>query len=337
MTTLQSAFDTSRPTQEQTALISSLLTAMNTKDFAQKLINKGAAELYGSRLTGLCDVTSDVDICLVWKNFSQKSGPEADTMAKKVLERLRHLLIHLDGMTGVRVVPARTPVIHCVYQKVLTCDVTVQPYCVNQLANSATISRIAAALPCLGPLVHAFKTWAIRREVYGSPQGYLSTFMITTMIVHALQMHSPPYVEPQCPEPILNSSYQPPSPLEDLTWYVLRFFAMYDYAGGVISLHGRRTREDYRVHVQTTGGLAPPPTAMVVEDLANCENSARRVGPDQFEKIHRELCQCAARVQLVVDSPSKSSADFYEAFMGPVSTACPPGEERAEKKRTRKE
>eukprot|EP01064_Diplonema_japonicum_P010181 TRINITY_DN17510_c0_g1_i1.p1 TRINITY_DN17510_c0_g1~~TRINITY_DN17510_c0_g1_i1.p1 ORF type:complete len:349 (+),score=93.27 TRINITY_DN17510_c0_g1_i1:42-1049(+) len=182
---------------------------------ASKWVHKGAATLYGSRMTGIGVMPScDFDVSISWPGY-QEGAIEGDALNKKIVKLCKTL--HHKGFKHATIIPSkRVPLVTC--KDVTTgCHIDITLNNQHGVKNSMIFKTLVKTLPELAPCLWIMKKIGKSRGFLNPSGGYISTYCLLTMMLIAAQTagHMPLLPAPSALESTtLKSSAKTPSPPE---------------------------------------------------------------------------------------------------------------------------
>lgn len=166
-------------------------------------------EPFGSSVTTLGTLTSDVDMTINLPNFDSDSDPsKRRKLEQKLVKQLARLMQRDASFITTRAVPeARVPIV-CSVLAVggLQCDLSI----CNELAvlNSKLLRAYIHADPRVRPLALLVRAWGAARGVMSPRKGGLTSYALLLMLLSYLQQQVHPPILPQLqPPPLQSHSY----------------------------------------------------------------------------------------------------------------------------------
>mmetsp|Transcript_154972 Transcript_154972/g.496682 ORF Transcript_154972/g.496682 Transcript_154972/m.496682 type:complete len:466 (-) Transcript_154972:673-2070(-) len=248
--------------QEDISLVKSCLFEL--KQIASCLGQGWAVRPFGSIANGFAKRGSDLDATLFKDHTFPAADGDPEPSSSELLERVVALL---QGKADIEIVEevkgARIPILRMKYGGVLDVDLSFQN--TEPLPNTQLLRSYAFISPVIRDLVVLVKIWAKGAGVCGAPQGHLSAYACTLMVLYFLQV-SPvtrlPVLpaahfggEPGVPDVARQVTWRCPKPLPELLRGFFQFFAQdFQWGTEVVSVRtGHRALASEEVYSELRG------------------------------------------------------------------------------------
>jgi len=144
--------------------------------------------IFGSSASGFGSMTSDMDMCLVTNN-------NVHLKDVKLLYRVKSVLCSAYPLIDVQVIAAKVPILKFVHRPTnIQCDLNINNS--DGVRNTHLLKFFTNCDPRFVPLVLALKRWARHHKINDASQGTLSSYALTLMALHYLQVGVKPPVLP---------------------------------------------------------------------------------------------------------------------------------------------
>lgn len=144
--------------------------------------------IFGSSASGFGSTSSDMDMCLVTNNNIHLKDV-------KLLYRIRSVLCSLHPLVDVQVINAKVPILKFVHKPTdIQCDLNINNS--DGVRNTHLLKFFTKCDPRFVPLVLTLKRWARHHKINDASQGTLSSYALTLMMLHYLQVGVKPPVLP---------------------------------------------------------------------------------------------------------------------------------------------
>ena len=144
--------------------------------------------IFGSSASGFGSMTSDMDMCLVTNN-------NVHLKDVKLLYRVKSVLCSAYPLIDVQVINAKVPILKFVHKTTkIQCDLNINNS--DGVRNTHLLKFFTKCDPRFVPLVLALKKWARHHQINDASQGTLSSYALTLMALHYLQVGVSPPVLP---------------------------------------------------------------------------------------------------------------------------------------------
>lgn len=257
---------------------------------------------FGSFANGFATRRSDLDaVCF-------EEGATADQAQNSQRRALQCLEGHLSTSRFQiieKVWSAKVPILKLRFARQLDVDLSSQN--TEPLPNTRLLAHYAGLHPAVHDLGVAVKLWAKEEGVCGAPNGHLSSYTLTLMVIYFLQVDRTlgmPCLPPQAcgsrdkpPDKMPCGSWNCPEPL---AWLICRFFHFYvvefQWGTEVVSVRlGRRAHRTEREFVQLPGRWA---SRVHIEDPFFLNRNLNRVlGFDQERQLQVKLIAALESLQ----------------------------------------
>jgi len=144
--------------------------------------------IFGSSASGFGSKSSDMDMCLVTNN-------NVHLKDVKLLYRVKSVLCSLHPLVDVQVINAKVPILKFVHKPTeIQCDLNINNS--DGVRNTHLLKFFTKCDPRFVPLVLTLKRWARHHKINDASQGTLSSYALTLMMLHFLQVGVRPPVLP---------------------------------------------------------------------------------------------------------------------------------------------
>lgn len=175
------------PKLEYPRRVTKIVTAVK---HAAKCITGAAVHAFGSAVNGFGDGTSDIDM-VVEAAPSQLarglnlSGCSQSQLVPRALGKLAGRLHRHNFYIDARILNAKVPILKLRYDG-CECDLS----CNNLLPlfNTRLLKAYADIDARVVRIVQEFKAWAKAKQVHGAPNGHLSSYAMTLMVIFYMQV-----------------------------------------------------------------------------------------------------------------------------------------------------
>ncbi|KAL1117796.1 hypothetical protein AAG570_004111 [Ranatra chinensis] len=284
--------------------------------------------LVGSTLSGFGSNRSDVDMCLIVRQFEVDQRIEAISY----LDDIQKLVEKFDFIEKVELIQAKVPILkfrdsHQELDVDLNCNNSVG------IRNTHLLHCYADLDWRVRPLVLVVKLWADKHNINNAKTMTISSYSLALMVIHFLQCGVSPPVLP-CLHLIYRHKFQPNSdingidmhericcppsentqPLGELLAQFFKYYANFDYANNAISvrLGTVLSIEECRYH-WTMKNDPHQWKYLCIEEPFDLTNTARSVyDPEVFSRIHQTIVKSAQLLSETLDLESIFTFDLDE-------------------------